>query len=138
MSDCFTVNERSMHIEQIDAPLHTLRLSESLIFHDGLALEVPYKDTSSQLEHIIDVSQNVSHLTYDVHFMKDAASSLQPIQAKLIRRKSNEAVPAVGAYHRCIDNLTLAGGSRGGLLQLSEQQLHGSYWPLRYSTNNER
>ena len=64
-----------------------------MIFHDGLALEVAYEDTSSQLERIIDVSQNVSRLTYDVHFMKDAASSLQPILAELIRRKSNEAVP---------------------------------------------
>jgi hypothetical protein len=78
-------------------------LPESLIFHDGLALEVAYENTSSQLERIIDdVSRNDSRLTYDVHFMKDA-SSLQPILAELIRRKSNEAVPAVGAYHRCID-----------------------------------
>jgi hypothetical protein len=73
-------------------------LPESLIFHDGLALEVAYENTSSQLERIIDdVSRNDSRLTYDVHFMKDA-SSLQPILAELIRRKSNEAVPAVGAY----------------------------------------
>ena len=57
------------------------------------ALEVAYEDTSSQLERIIDdVSRNVSRLTYDVHFMKDAASSLQPILAELIR-KSNDAVP---------------------------------------------
>ena len=77
--------------------------------------------SSSASSSDIDVSQNVSRLTYDVHCMKDAASSLQPILAELIRWKSNEAVPAVGAYHRCIDNLTLAGGSRGGLLQLSEQ-----------------
>jgi hypothetical protein len=29
-------------------------LPESLIFHDGLALEVAYENTSSQLERIID------------------------------------------------------------------------------------
>ena len=57
------------------------------------ALEVAYEDTSSQLERIIDdVSRNVSRLTYDIHFMKDAASSLQPVLAELIR-KSNDAVP---------------------------------------------
>jgi hypothetical protein len=34
--------------------------------------------------------------------MKDG-SSLQPILAELVQQKLNEAVPAVGAYHRCID-----------------------------------
>ncbi|KAF8628903.1 hypothetical protein AX15_003684 [Amanita polypyramis BW_CC] len=56
-------------------------------------LEVAYEDTSSQLERIIDdVSRNVSRLTYDLHFMKDTATTLQPVLEELIQ-KSKEAVP---------------------------------------------
>ncbi|KAM6502023.1 Golgi complex component 7 (COG7) domain containing protein [Amanita muscaria] len=56
-------------------------------------LEISYEDTSSQLERIIDdVSRNISRLTYDLHFMKDAATSLQPVLSELIH-KSTEATP---------------------------------------------
>ena len=56
-------------------------------------LDVAYDDASSQLERIIDdVSRGVSRLTYDLHSMKDAASSLQPILAELIL-KSKATVP---------------------------------------------
>src|SRR6266550_1923173 len=56
-------------------------------------LDVAYDDASSQLERIIDdVSRSVSRLTYDLHFMKDAASSLQPSLADIIR-KSKATVP---------------------------------------------
>ncbi|KAG5648604.1 hypothetical protein DXG03_003215 [Asterophora parasitica] len=56
-------------------------------------LDIACEDTSSQLEHTIDdVSRGVPRLTYDLHFMKDSALSLQTSLAKVLQ-KSKEAVP---------------------------------------------
>ncbi|KAF5380598.1 hypothetical protein D9615_004582 [Tricholomella constricta] len=56
-------------------------------------LDIACEDTSSQLERTIDdVSRGVPRLTYDLHFMKDSALSLQTSLAKVLQT-SKEAVP---------------------------------------------
>ncbi|KAJ6594070.1 Golgi complex component 7-domain-containing protein [Mycena capillaripes] len=56
-------------------------------------LDLACEDTSSQLERIIDdVSRGVPRLTYDLHFMKDGAASLQSVLVRVTER-SRDAVP---------------------------------------------
>jgi hypothetical protein len=56
-------------------------------------LDVACEDTSSQLEQIIDdVTRSVPRLTYDLHFMKDGALSLQTSLVGVVRQ-TKEAVP---------------------------------------------
>ncbi|KAJ7783349.1 oligomeric Golgi complex subunit 7 [Mycena metata] len=56
-------------------------------------LDLACEDTSSQLERIIDdVSRGVPRLTYDLHFMKDGATSLQSVLVQVAGR-SRDAVP---------------------------------------------
>ncbi|KAJ7178354.1 Golgi complex component 7-domain-containing protein [Mycena crocata] len=56
-------------------------------------LDLACEDTSSQLERIIDdVSRGVPRLTYDLHFMKDGAASLQSVLFQVTAR-SRDAVP---------------------------------------------
>ncbi|RDB24748.1 Conserved oligomeric Golgi complex subunit 7 [Hypsizygus marmoreus] len=56
--------------------------------------DIACEDTSSQLERIIDdVSHGVPRLAYDLHFMKDGATSLQAAVGKVLQR-SKDAVPA--------------------------------------------
>ncbi|KAF7361746.1 Expansin-like EG45 domain-containing protein [Mycena venus] len=56
-------------------------------------LDLACEDTSSQLERIIDdVSRGVPRLTYDLHFMKDGAVSLQSVLVQVTER-SRDAVP---------------------------------------------
>ncbi|KAJ7703026.1 Golgi complex component 7-domain-containing protein [Mycena rosella] len=56
-------------------------------------LDLACEDTSAQLEHIIDdVSRGVPRLTYDLHFMKDGAASLQSVLVQVTER-SRDAVP---------------------------------------------
>ncbi|GLB37607.1 putative golgi complex component 7 (COG7) [Lyophyllum shimeji] len=56
-------------------------------------LDIACEDTSSLLEHTIDdVSRGVPRLTYDLHFMKDNALSLQAALEKVLQR-ANDAVP---------------------------------------------
>ncbi|KAK7005661.1 expansin-like EG45 domain-containing protein [Favolaschia claudopus] len=57
-------------------------------------LDLASEDTSSQLERIIDdVSRGVPRLTYDLHFMKDGATSLQSVLFQVTERSKN-AVPS--------------------------------------------
>lgn len=57
------------------------------------SLEIACEDTSSQLEHIIDdVSRGVPRLTYDLHFMRDGALTLQTALAN-VQTKSRDSVP---------------------------------------------
>lgn len=57
------------------------------------ALEIACQDTSSELELIIDdVSRGVPRLTYDLHFMRDGALTLQSALAK-VQAKSKDSVP---------------------------------------------
>ena len=56
-------------------------------------LEIACEDTSSRLERIIDdASRGIPRLTYDLHFMKDGALSLQGTLLK-VRDLSSHAVP---------------------------------------------
>ncbi|KAJ7072170.1 Golgi complex component 7-domain-containing protein [Mycena amicta] len=79
----------------------TLDPSESLALTDldqhlnhlVSTLDLSAEDTSSDLERTIDdVSRGVPRLTYDLHFMKDGAVSLQSVLAQVILR-SREAIP---------------------------------------------
>ncbi|KAJ7594282.1 oligomeric Golgi complex subunit 7 [Mycena floridula] len=57
-------------------------------------LDIACEDTSSKLEHIIDdVSRGVPRLTYDLHFMKDGAISLQNSLAN-VQEHASSAIPA--------------------------------------------
>ncbi|KAG6866714.1 hypothetical protein C0991_011373 [Blastosporella zonata] len=56
-------------------------------------LDIACEDTSSQLERTIDdVSRGVPRLTYDLHFMKDSAMTLQTSLGQVLQR-SRDAVP---------------------------------------------
>ena len=67
------------------------------VTHLVTTLEVACEDTSSQLERIIDdVARGVPRLAYDLHFMKDSATSLQNTLTKL-RHKSEGPTPQATA-----------------------------------------
>ena len=56
-------------------------------------LDIASEDTSTQLERIIDdVSRGIPRLAYDLHFMKDGASTLQNTLVGVLQR-SRDAVP---------------------------------------------
>lgn len=56
-------------------------------------LDIAAEDTSTQLERIIDdVSRGIPRLAYDLHFMKDGASTLQNALVSVLQR-SRDAVP---------------------------------------------
>lgn len=68
-------------------------------------LDIASEDTSVELERIIDdVSRSIPRLTYDLHFMKDGASTLQNALLGVLQR-SKDAVPretsvALGNLHQ--------------------------------------
>ncbi|KAF9482136.1 hypothetical protein BDN70DRAFT_911869 [Pholiota conissans] len=56
-------------------------------------LDIASEDTSMELERIVDdVSRGIPRLTYDLHFMKDGASTLQNALLGVLQR-SKDAVP---------------------------------------------
>ena len=56
-------------------------------------LDIASEDTSTQVEQIIDdVSRSIPRLTYDLHFLKDNAVSLQAALTK-IQQTSKDVVP---------------------------------------------
>lgn len=56
-------------------------------------LDIASEDTSAQLEHAIDdISRGIPRLAYDLHFMKDGASTLQNALVGVLQR-SRDAVP---------------------------------------------
>lgn len=66
-------------------------------------LDIACEDTSLQLERIIeDVSRGIPRLTYDLHFMKDGALTLQSTLTDVLER-SKAAVPE--ATSAALDNL---------------------------------
>ncbi|KAF8210462.1 Golgi complex component 7-domain-containing protein [Mycena galopus ATCC 62051] len=85
INDTLTLSDAAEPVELKDLDQHVNHLVSTL----DLACE----DTSSQLERIIDdVSRGVPRLTYDLHFMKDGAASLQSVLAQVTER-SRDAVP---------------------------------------------
>ena len=140
MSDCFTVNERSTHIEQI--LVHRRTFACFLMFRGcqnlwrtgpwGCILGYVF----AGVERIInDVSRNVSRLTYDVH-------SICQFLAAYSGRAHTGEIERGSPGSRCLPQVhwpCLPSGSRGGLLAAfwAAASLYGSYWPLQYSTNNE-
>ncbi|KAG6898171.1 hypothetical protein C0992_004158 [Termitomyces sp. T32_za158] len=74
------------------APTELTDLDER-ITHLLATLDIACEDTSSELERTIDeVSRGVPRLTYDLHFMKDSAMTLQASLEKVLQ-KSKDAVP---------------------------------------------
>ena len=62
------------------------------------SLDIACEDTSFQLERVIDdVSRGVPRLTYDLHFMRDGAVSLQSSLSQVRQRSKNVVAPATGA-----------------------------------------
>uniref|UniRef100_D8Q8Y0 Conserved oligomeric Golgi complex subunit 7 n=1 Tax=Schizophyllum commune (strain H4-8 / FGSC 9210) TaxID=578458 RepID=D8Q8Y0_SCHCM len=62
------------------------------------SLDIACEDTSFQLERVIDdVSRGVPRLTYDLHFMRDGAVSLQSSLLQVRQRSKNVVAPATGA-----------------------------------------
>ncbi|KAK7053467.1 hypothetical protein VNI00_004093 [Paramarasmius palmivorus] len=73
--------------------VENLSLLDQQITHLIASLDIACDDTSSQLERIIDdVSRGVPRLTYDLHFIKDGAVSLQAVLSGVLAR-SQAAVP---------------------------------------------
>ncbi|KAF9568047.1 hypothetical protein CPC08DRAFT_680300 [Agrocybe pediades] len=66
-------------------------------------LDIASEDTSAELERIIDdVSRGIPRLAYDLHFMKDGASTLQNALVGVLQR-SRDAVPKETS--EALDNL---------------------------------
>uniref|UniRef100_A0A8H7Y4P2 Conserved oligomeric Golgi complex subunit 7 n=1 Tax=Psilocybe cubensis TaxID=181762 RepID=A0A8H7Y4P2_PSICU len=67
------------------------------------ALDIAAEDTSARLERIIDdVSRGIPRLAYDLHFMKDGASTLRNALVGVLQR-SRDAVPK--ETNAALDNL---------------------------------
>ncbi|KAF9529171.1 oligomeric Golgi complex subunit 7 [Crepidotus variabilis] len=67
------------------------------------ALDIGSEDTSTHLERLIDdVSRGIPRLAYDLHFMKDGASTLQNALVAVLQR-SRDAVPKETSI--ALDNL---------------------------------
>ena len=62
------------------------------VTHLLASLEIACQDTLSQLERIIDDVSRVLRLTYDLHFMRDGALTLQAALTKA-QTKSKHSVP---------------------------------------------
>ncbi|KAF9263335.1 hypothetical protein L218DRAFT_959357 [Marasmius fiardii PR-910] len=74
-------------------PVEKLSQLDQQIIHLIASIDIACEDTSSQLERIIDdVSRGVPRLTYDLHFIKDGALSLQTA-LNGVREKSRDATP---------------------------------------------
>ncbi|KAL0956390.1 hypothetical protein HGRIS_002537 [Hohenbuehelia grisea] len=57
-------------------------------------LDIACEDTAAHLERVIDeVSRGVPRLTYDIHFMKDSATTLQLVVAKVSDKALNSFPP---------------------------------------------
>ncbi|KAL0576282.1 hypothetical protein V5O48_005690 [Marasmius crinis-equi] len=73
--------------------LENLSQLDQQITHLIASLDISCEDTSSQLERIIDdVSRGVPRLTYDLHFIKDGALSLQT-SLNIVHERSRGAIP---------------------------------------------
>ncbi|KAG6837494.1 hypothetical protein H0H93_008419 [Arthromyces matolae] len=65
------------------------------ITHLLATLDIACEDTSSQLERTIDdVSRGIPRLTYDLHFMKDSAVTLQSSLEKVLQRCDDTIPPS--------------------------------------------
>lgn len=66
---------------------------DQLITQLSTALDIAAEDTSTQLERVIDdVSRGIPRVAYDLHFMKDGASTLQNALVSVLQ-KSRDAAP---------------------------------------------
>ncbi|ESK96581.1 component of oligomeric golgi complex 7 [Moniliophthora roreri MCA 2997] len=73
--------------------VESLTQLDQQITHLIASLDIACEDTSSQLERIIDdVSRGVPRLTYDLHFIKDGAVSLQGVLSA-VHARSRDAIP---------------------------------------------
>ncbi|KAJ7496120.1 Golgi complex component 7-domain-containing protein [Mycena galericulata] len=89
-------------------------------------LDLACEDTSSQLERIIDdVSRGVPRLTYDLHFMKDGAASLQSVLVQVTAR-SREAVPF--STRTALDRLQLLDSIKGRMEAAREVLREAESW----------
>ncbi|KAJ7647160.1 Golgi complex component 7-domain-containing protein [Roridomyces roridus] len=79
--------------DTLAAPDMGLTELDQNVNHLVSTLDLACEDTSSQLERIIDdVSRGVPRLTYDLHFMKDGATSLHSVLLQVTQR-SREVIP---------------------------------------------
>ncbi|KAK1218807.1 hypothetical protein PQX77_018484 [Marasmius sp. AFHP31] len=79
--------------EQSADALENLSQLDQQITHLIASLDIACEDTSSQLERIIDdVSRGVPRLTYDLHFIKDGALTLQT-SLNVVHERSKGAIP---------------------------------------------
>lgn len=89
-------------------------------------LEIACQDTSSQLEHIIDdVSRGIPRLTYDLHFMRDGALSLQSALSK-VQTKSKDSVP--GTTSAALDRLKYLDTVKGRMEAVREVLREAESW----------
>lgn len=82
-------------VNQAEGPDSILELSDldHQITQMLSIVDISSEDTSNQVERIIeDVSRGIPRLAYDLHFMKDGASTLQSALIALLRR-SRDAAP---------------------------------------------
>jgi hypothetical protein len=83
INDTLITNDTDVDLTQLDHQITQLLTT----------LDIASEDTSTQLERIIDdVSRGIPRLAYDLHFMKDGASTLQNTLVGVLQR-SRDAVP---------------------------------------------
>ncbi|KAG5654412.1 hypothetical protein H0H81_003236 [Sphagnurus paluster] len=94
-SDVFSWINDTFDTSEGDEEVPPTELTEldELITQLLATLDIACEDTSSQLERTIDdVSRGVPRLTYDLHFMKDSAISLQSSLVRVLE-SAKDAVP---------------------------------------------
>ncbi|KAJ7188066.1 Golgi complex component 7-domain-containing protein [Mycena filopes] len=106
-------------------PIGLTDLDQS-VNHLVSTLDLACEDTSSQLERIIDdVSRGVPRLTYDLHFMKDGATSLQSVLVQVAER-SRDAVPL--STRTALDQLQLLDSMKGRMEAAREVLREAESW----------
>jgi len=89
-------------------------------------LDIASEDTSVELERIIDdVSRGIPRLAYDLHFMKDGASTLQNALVAVLQR-SRDAVPKETS--EALDNLHLLDTIKGRMTAAREVLREAESW----------
>jgi hypothetical protein len=89
-------------------------------------LDIACEDTSSLLERIVeDVSRGVPRLTFDLHFMKDCASSLQTALVK-VHEKFRDSVPHAPTV--ALNHLQLLGTMKGHMEAAREVLREAESW----------
>ncbi|KAL4253669.1 Conserved oligomeric Golgi complex subunit 7 [Abortiporus biennis] len=108
-----------------DASEHLVDMDRKVTYLIG-ALDLATEDTSSQVERIIDdISRGASRLTYDLHFMRDGALSLQGMLKDVETRSKSSISSSISS---ALDQLHLLDTMKRNMVAAREVLREAESW----------